>query len=328
MQWFNRPNALARPLSAGSGPLTRIRRFALHVAITATVTAAMVGCGDDEPTDPNLGGDIRGSVDSEGLSRSFILHVPPGNDPDAPSPLIIVFHGATMTGAGMQDLTEFGRFTDANGFLVIYPDGIDGGWSIGCDCTTADQLGISDVLLIEALLADVTSSFAVDLDRVYLAGFSMGGMFAQIASCQLEDRVAAVAIVGTSLPKQLQNDCPLQSPLPILYMIGTEDPVFPYLDGTANLLSAPAALAHWASFNGCQGDAEEVTLPDVDPGDLTRVHLERFADCDAGSESTLYTVEGGGHTWPKGQRPLGSNFGVVSQDIWGSEVITEFFLRH
>jgi len=309
--------------------MTRLSRTVLQLAMTAAVTATMVGCGDDELTDPNIaGGDIRGSVNSEGLDRTFILHIPPGNDPDAPSPLIIVFHGNTMTGAGMQDLTEFRRFTDEHGFMVIYPDGIDGGWSIGCDCTTADHLGISDVKLIEALLANVPSSFAIDLDRVYMAGFSLGGTFAQVAGCELGGRIAAVASVGSSLPTRLQDDCQLQAPLPILYMLGTEDPLLPYSDGTANFLSAPATLAHWASFNGCQGDPEEVTEPDLDPDDLTRVRFERFSDCAGGSEATLYTVEGGGHTWPKGQRPLGLDLGVVSQDVWASEVITEFFLRH
>lgn len=289
----------------------------------------LLSCGDDQPVNlGDAGGDINGSVISEGVSRTFVLHIPPSNDPARPAPLVIAFHGTNMTGAGMQDLTEFERFTDARGFLVIYPDGIEGGWSIGCDCTAADQLGISDVVLIETLLTNVSSSYAIDLDRVYLAGFSQGGTFAQIAGCELAGRIAGVASVGATMLKRLAADCQAAAPLPILFMHGTDDPLLSYTDGTTNFFSAPETLAKWADLNGCVGDAVSETEPDLDPNDLTRVRSERFEDCDAGSEVSLYTVEGGGHTWPRGQRPLGSDFGAVSQDIWATEAITDFFARH
>lgn len=292
------------------------------------LVVAFLSCSDSEPVDiGDTGGDILGSVISEGFNRTFVLHIPPANDAAEPAPLLIVFHGTNMTGAGMQDLTVFEIFTDQHGFLIIYLDGIDGGWSIGCDCTTPDELGISDVTTIETLLSSVSSGFAIDMDRVYLAGFSQGGVIAQIAGCDLSDRIAGVASVGATTLMRVADGCALQAPLPILFIHGTDDTVVPY-DGGPSFLSAPETLATWSELNGCQGDPEEATEPDLDPNDLTRVRSETFTNCDGGAEVSLYTVEGGGHTWPRGRRPLGSDFGAVSQDVSGSEIITEFFVRH
>ncbi|MFQ5550883.1 MAG: alpha/beta hydrolase family esterase [Gemmatimonadales bacterium] len=296
--------------------------------VALALVVALSSCSDDEPVNiDDSGGDIFGSVTSEGFNRTFVLHIPPSNDAAKPAPLLIVFHGTNMTGVGMQDLTVFETFTDQHDFLIIYLDGIDGGWSIGCDCTTPDELGISDVTTIERLLSGVSNSFAIDMDRVYLAGFSQGGMFAQIAGCELSSRIAGVASVGATTLTRVADGCALQAPLPILFIHGTDDTVVPY-DGGPGLLSAPETLARWSELNGCQGDPEEATEPDLDPNDLTRVRSETLMSCDGGAEVSLYTVEGGGHTWPRGQRPLGSDFGAVSQDVSGSEVITEFFLRH
>lgn len=310
----------ARNPGRGPGPARRIA--------TASLLTVAISCGDDQPASPDeFGGDILGSITSEGFNRTFVLHIPPGNDADVPAPLVIAFHGTNMTGAAMQDLTVFERFTDRHGFLIIYLDGIGGGWSIGCDCTAADELGISDVTTIETLLSGVSNSYAIDLGRVYLAGFSQGGIFAQIAGCRLSGRIAGVASVGATTTRALAESCQLQAPLPIIFIHGTEDTVVPY-NGSANFLSGPATLQRWAELNGCTGAAELASEPDRDPNDLTRVRSETHSNCAAGSEVSLYTVEGGGHTWPRGRRPLGSDFGVVSQDISGSEVITEFFLRH
>lgn len=300
----------------------------LRLIATLTLIGALASCGDGEPVDlDDAGGDIIGSIASEGFNRTFVLHVPRAHDAEQPAPLVIAFHGTDMTGANMQDLTVFEAFADQHGFLTIYLDGIDGGWSIGCDCTTPDALGINDVTTIENLLASVTSSFAIDMDRVYLAGFSQGGLIAQIAACELSGRIAGVASVGATTPNRIADTCTLETPLSILFIHGTDDTIVPY-DGRESSLSAQESLAKWSELNGCVGDAAVTSEPDRDPNDLTLVRSETFTSCEGGAEVSLYTVEGGGHTWPRGQRPLGSDFGVVSQDISGSEVITEFFVRH
>jgi polyhydroxybutyrate depolymerase len=58
-----------------------------------------------------------------------------------------------------------------------------------------------------------------------------------------------------------------------------------------------------------------------------RVRLERWTGGREGAEVRLYTVEGGGHTWPSGaRRPR--HFGRTSRDIDATELIWRFFKEH
>ena len=303
---------------------------AAHLAAIATLALTVLACGDDlgPPIDIDAtGGNIVGSVSSQGVTRTFILHVPPSDGPRQPAPLIIVYHGFTMSGITMQQLTRFSRYTEDDGFLVIYLDGLDGGWSVGCDCTTADALGIDDAALIDTLVINISPSFPIDSDRVYVAGFSQGGQMTQISGCRLATRVAAIASVSAVTTIALGNACQLARPLPILFIHGTDDDLVPF-DGNTTFLSAAESTAKWVELNGCVGDPEVVLEPDLEPGDLTTVTRTTYSDCDGEAEVRFYTVEGGGHTWPQGEWPLPPSFGSVNHDISGSGVITDFFLQH
>jgi polyhydroxybutyrate depolymerase len=58
-----------------------------------------------------------------------------------------------------------------------------------------------------------------------------------------------------------------------------------------------------------------------------RVVVETFGPGQDSSEVLLYTVEGGGHTWPDGgARP--HRFGRTSRDFDASRTIWDFFRRH
>jgi polyhydroxybutyrate depolymerase len=58
-----------------------------------------------------------------------------------------------------------------------------------------------------------------------------------------------------------------------------------------------------------------------------RVLIESWTGGRDSSEVSLYTIEGGGHTWPGGTaRPR--RFGRRADDISATQVIWEFFFRH
>jgi len=66
--------------------------------------------------------------------------------------------------------------------------------------------------------------------------------------------------------------------------------------------------------------------PDLDPSDGTRVSVEAHTRCRAGTEVALYTLTGGGHTWPgedfqwlRFRRP-----GNISRDFDANQTILDF----
>lgn len=100
-------------------------------------------------------------------------------------------------------------------------------------------------------------------------------------------------------------------------------------DGTLEYVSIPDVVSHWAATNNCEGEPDVSDEPDlVDDG--TRVRREVYGECLDGTEVVLYAIEGGGHSWPGGSRPVqlwGFN-GRISQDIDASETIGAFFATH
>ncbi|MCH8095185.1 MAG: hypothetical protein IH953_11405 [Chloroflexi bacterium] len=67
-------------------------------------------------------------------------------------------------------------------------------------------------------------------------------------------------------------------------------------------------------------------LPDLDPQDGTRIRLDTYSESDGEVQVLIYTVEGGGHTWPGGSQYVPEIvIGQVSHDLKAKEAIWDFF---
>jgi polyhydroxybutyrate depolymerase len=116
------------------------------------------------------GGDINGTMNYDGKTRTYLLHVPPNYNPSVPIPLLLAFHGLTGDGALMADITQFSPLADQENFIVVYPDGLAQKWS-GPNGST------DDVGFISALIDLLHTSYNIDGARTFAAGASNGGMF-------------------------------------------------------------------------------------------------------------------------------------------------------
>src|SRR5689334_14573582 len=89
-----------------------------------------------------------------GRERRYAIYVPKDLQPK--SPLLIVLHGGGGDGPFVRQATgfEFDMLADAEGFVVVYPDGIDRGWT-ACRKSTenTNRQRIDDVAFIEAIIA-------------------------------------------------------------------------------------------------------------------------------------------------------------------------------
>lgn len=291
-----------------------------------------LGCSDDGDTtgpEPQLGdGDTRGSLTSGAFDRTYVLHVPPGHDPAQPAPLTIFFHGFGGSGLGFKSFIEVHPISDTRGWVSVFPDGVQGSWAAGCDCTTADTAGVDDIGFVLDLISDLRQQMTIDESRIYVAGFSQGALMVHHLACELADRIAGGASVGATMLPEVADRCAPARPIPLVFIQGTADPTFPF-NGVENLLlSFPATVEKWVGLNGCDVSAFTLELlPDV-ADDGTRVQIESYPICDVGSEIISYIVDRGGHTWPSSTPPLPDRFGPTSRDISASEVIVEFFARH
>jgi polyhydroxybutyrate depolymerase len=265
-----------------------------------------------------------GVLVSSGVEREYLLHVPKSYDPARPTPLVISMHGGTMWPAAQMETSRWNAVADAHGFIVVYPAGSGRGrgrvWQMGSD---AD--GQAEVRFISDLIDALEARYNIDPRRVYADGLSNGGGMAFVLSCTLSHRIAAVGLVGSAqlLPWEWCTD---ERPVPMVNFHGTADRLTPYHGGTSPVVpdplpDIPTWTANWARRNRCAANGTESRVaPDV-----TRLV---YTDCADDASVVLYTVEGGGHTWPGGG-PLPEWFaGRTSHGIDASREAWRFFSQH
>lgn len=252
-------------------------------------------------------------------TRSYLLTVTPGYDPAVPAPLLIVLHGQTGSGERVRGYSGFD--TVADGALIVYPDGVDGGWNDGRPGLLNP---VDDAAFLSNVIDRVGRVAAIDPDRVYLVGISAGGMLAYRLACVLPGRFAAIGIVAGALPVYVRDECAAADPVPtpLIVIHGTDDPILPWPGIGGTFLSTEAALTFWAERGGCTTTRLITNLPDADPVDGTRILHSQPTGCAAPLH--LYAVLFGGHTWP-GRTIPAIGLGRTAMDIDATALIWQFF---
>ncbi len=252
-------------------------------------------------------------------TRTFDVHFPATYDPNVPTPVILNFHGFTSNAPEEVLLSNMNDKADTAGFIVVYPQGTGTAqsWNAGACCGDAAAQKKDDVGLVGAILDMLEDRLCVDAKRVYATGMSNGGFMSHRLACELSTRIAAVAPVAGVLGIPT---CTPTRPVPVIHFHGTLDPLVPYA-GSAVLgfPSVPDTFAAWAKRESCTGDAIE-TYRKAD------AHCSSYQACANGSEITLCTVDGGGHTWPGGT-PV-PTLGYTSPNLSATDAMWDFFAKH
>ncbi len=272
--------------------------------LLAFLCLALVGCGARGAT--TSARDIDGSIIVGGAARTYHVHLPPQQS--TAMPLLLVLHGSGGTGAGTITLTHMNDLADQQDVIVVYPDGLNKGWADGRGASDSDQQGVDDVTFLSQLIAALQAQYTINPHRVYVTGISNGGFMTQRLGCELADKIAAIASVVATLSTNQAATCAPSRPLPILYVLGEDDPLVPYNGGTVRgdrgtILSATDSLADWVKLDGCTGSLAMRTLPDR-VQDETHVSETLYTNCQGSAQVGLYSVAGGGHTWPSGEQYL------------------------
>lgn len=301
--------------------------IALGLALAALLVPAC-----DSPDD----GTVEASIAAGGRTRKFNYHLPPGHgaDPAQKWPLVIVLHGRGGDAVDAEDQTHFTPIAKREGFAVAYPEGIDEAWHDRRGVGPAADDNVDDVGFIRALIDEMVAKHAIDPRRVYVTGMSAGAMMTFRLACELSDKIAAASAVGGLMPATGADDCRPAHPMPMMIIAGTEDTIIPYGGGEiagdedyGRVLSADATRQRFADLAACAPIDVETTIDPED--DDTKVFKTANTRCQGGAEVVLYSVSGGGHTWPNGEQYLPKGFvGRVTKDIDGAVEIWSFSKRY
>lgn len=172
-------------LSSSSSRSSSSSGSATASAATASATlnsthARQHGCGSALPANSVPGGPSQAFnlTTPDGLTRSWILYVPPSYKTTTPAPLIISYHGNGASGKQQEAITGFSTSANTE-FVVAYPNGVNGSWE-GAPYAVPD---VDDVAFTRQLLSSISDSFCIDPARLYASGHSNGGGFTGVLAC-------------------------------------------------------------------------------------------------------------------------------------------------
>ena len=252
-------------------------------------------------------------IQHDGITREYILYVPQSYNGSTMVPLLFNFHGY---GGKIKDYineADMRAVAEANNFILVYPQGsLLNGFSHWNACPPGgdNKSDIDDVGFIETLIYGLSSDYNIDMERIYVAGYSNGGMMAYGLAHYKSNLIAAVASVSGSM-----LDCtgPTNHPMPIIQLHGTADEVLPY-NGGNEFSSAQSTLDYWINFNNT------TTTPTVNTDNSGGMTIEHYI-YDQGDSSVSvehYKYIGGNHVW----------FNTTYQGKNTAELVWEFVSKY
>jgi polyhydroxybutyrate depolymerase len=280
----------------------------------------LAGCGGGQPqpaatTSPSEApeaaaprpgpGDHKFTLEVGGKERAFVVHAPPGYTGDKPVPLVVGLHFYPGSGQLLKDMIEMDAKADEHGFLVAYPDGINGGFNALVCCGTED-----DVAFLKALTDRLIADWKVDADRVYATGISNGADMSFRAAVEATGVFAAIGAVSGGFGGSLTEapDFMPKKPVSMLSIIGDLDQYYETFQ---------AGLTKWRDRLNCK----PVKTP---PGGKKTVK-HSIAKCADGSDVEVYVVTDMGHMWPGATNGA---MAIPGAPIVATDVIWDFFAAH
>ena len=273
-------------------------------AATDASVDASVACG----TRMGMRGLTQRSLVAAGLQRTYLIYLPASLDATTPIPFVFVFHGSSMSGQEMYNVTQYYEVADREGIGLAFPDGEEGPgslfpWDVENPGQTVCGVGQfvnasgNDLAFVDAMKADVLLDQCLDAPHIFATGFSMGGYFAHHIACQRSDFRAAAPHSGGTIADL--SSC-TTGHVPMIIFHGDSDSTI--ADGCDDpnatpVAGFPASATLWAARNGCH--TTYATIPtDGDGGGLGQCYM--YDGCPTDGQVELCTFTGMNHCWAGG----------------------------
>ncbi len=236
--------------------------------------------------------------------REYYYYQP--SDAPANCPLVFVFHGYTGDAEGIMQYSRFNDLADEFGFAVCYPQGTTDGsgepfWNVGYAFHQNEY--VDDVAFVSELRGELIETYGLDAERVFGTGFSNGADLCYLLACEASEEFRAVAPIAGILMSDIQSECAPEFMVPILEIHGTSDDVSLYEgdlkneDGWGSYPSTPDAMSFFVDMFGLTLE-ESGNFPDIVTWDESTVDYQKWGLEGACPQVWLYTINGGGHSWP------------------------------
>jgi predicted esterase len=202
--------------------------------------------------------------------RSFRVFIPTGLN--GPAPTVVAMPGWAQV-SEPESYMRWEKVATARHFVVVYPRGKNLSFNAGRCCGGAVVQDVDDSAALIRMLEVENDFYPQNPSRLYLTGFSNGGMMAYRFACEHPTMVAAIGVVAAAYVAR-----PLCMPrvaVPAMHIHGRLDATLPWRGTQYSRLL-------------------QTSLPTVPQTDAVFGHVDHWAGV---SVKNVY-LRGVGHGWP------------------------------
>lgn len=266
------------------------------------------------------------------IARSYYIFLPPSYNPQKSYPVLFVFHGGLRNAKSVLETTRFRDYQSKYDFILIAPNGLGRfnketflTWNAGHCAGYAHDTKADEPGFINSIIEQTANAYSIDRKRIYLTGMSNGAMLCYKLADRISDEIAGIAPVSGSMNYKLLKT---KKPIPVVIFHGTADSRVLYNGGIPRnffeektRVDEPISYAvnFWVKNNKC--DAKPIILKEKN------IIIDKYTNCKSNANVVLYTIIGGGHSWPGGKKDwlLGDK---PYMEINASKIILDAFINN
>lgn len=189
-----------------------------------------------------------------GGTRPVTVNLPA--DTSSPSPLLVMLHSASTSGAHQEKYMKLKPVAKKLGMIYIAPDGTVGKdgrrvWNAAKSCCQKAGTDVNDIAYLDSLIDEIDARYPVDRSRIYFVGHSNGAFMSLAYACTTGKVAAVVSLAGAM---DADSQCASTNPFALLHIHGVADKTIKIDGGVLNkhqYTSAAETLDRIASLNKC-----------------------------------------------------------------------------
>lgn len=256
------------------------------------------------------------TINFDNTSRDYWVYIPSSYDPINPVPLVVTLHGMGDNDTNFRNV-GFNLVADTANFIVLVPNAlifnstnpivqaVIGGsrtWNSGAGMNVPivgdvfPNNEINDVGFINEMVDLTIQDYAINQQRVYICGFSMGGFMTQRMAIESNGRYAAFATAAGTFGTGLINPNPGRA-IPIAHFNGTIDEKVNWQSGNPLFQTyVDSMITFWVQNNNCDTPPIHELLPDSQADGFTVEH-DVYPNGDNGTVVEVFKVNDAAHVW-------------------------------
>lgn len=230
------------------------------------------------------------------VQRTYRVYVPAMYNSNAPASMVIALHGL---GDNMTNFSNIGMnlVADTANIIVVVPQAltdalVGNAWNSKAGFFNIyPNPTVDDIGFINALVDTTAANYAINLSKVYLCGFSMGGFMTNRMACESNGKFAAFGSVAGTFGAGLGACNPGKS-ISIVHFHGTADGTVGYYTNNYGV-NADSLVNFWVNNNACTVPGTQTSLPDIQNDGFTIDHY----NYQGNKNVEFFKVNGAGHIW-------------------------------